>query len=421
MKNRQEEKLRFVKDKILMGIDVGKNKSWATLRFPNDTFSKPRPFSATAQGFQELLGWLNQTLNGDLSKLLIGMEPTSVYYKPIAYFFKANRFSLVLVSCLQTSIARKLSDNSPLKSDKKDTFLILGLMAQGNYMDCYLPEGAFAELRQLSSQKERLWHDIQRHVNYAVLLMDQLFPEYKSVFEKPMSPSSRAILQYACTPQMIRAAGVKQLTSWIMEVWRNKKGAAKKAQQLYQCAQRSCGVQEGVDSLILSLKMQLEIVNLLEEKNNLLEEKLVKESQKVEYAKYLRSIPDLGEVTCARLIGELGDIKRFRAASQVYKMAGLNLYQVTSGKTEKDESRIRRKITKCGRPRIRRLLHFMALRGIQEKSIYHPYFDKVKRKKKRFEVTAVAFARKILGLIYSLVKNEVEFDREKWKREHRSK
>ncbi|MGZ6230854.1 MAG: transposase, partial [Syntrophales bacterium] len=44
------------------------------------------------------------------------------------------------------------------------------------------------------------------------------------------------------------------------------------------------------------------------------------------------SIKGLGTVTVAGLIGEVGDFKKFRTQSEITKLAGLDLYEVSSGK-----------------------------------------------------------------------------------------
>ena len=258
------EKQALIKGKVLVGIDVGKNKSWAAIRMLDGKVQKPFSFQCTYQSLHGVWVRLQELIPGDLSaQLVIGMEPTSVYWKPIAHFFKEKGVTLVLTSPTQTSIARQLNDHSPNKSDKKDARLIVDLMATATFMDCYLPEGVYANLRQLSSQKERLWKELQRHENYVTLLVEQLFPEYKEVFPKPMIPSSQAILRHVCTPEDIREAGVEQLTEWITERWSNKKKAQEKAEELFEMAEASVGMKDGMTSFQMSIRQQFAMLDVL--------------------------------------------------------------------------------------------------------------------------------------------------------------
>jgi transposase len=56
--------------------------------------------------------------------------------------------------------------------------------------------------------------------------------------------------------------------------------------------------------------------------------------RQVPYAPLLRSIPQLGVVTVATLLGELGDLNAYRHAKQVIAMAGLDLVENSSGERQ---------------------------------------------------------------------------------------
>jgi len=70
----------------------------------------------------------------------------------------------------------------------------------------------------------------------------------------------------------------------------------------------------------------------------------------------LLSIKGLGTVTVAGLIGEVGDFKKFRTQSEIMKLAGLDLYEVSSGKWKG-----RRSISKRGRSLLRKILYYGVL------------------------------------------------------------
>ena len=74
---------------------------------------------------------------------------------------------------------------------------------------------------------------------------------------------------------------------------------------------------------------------------------------RIPYSSKLLSIKGLGTVTVAGLIGEVGDFKKFRAQSEIMKIAGLDLYEVSSGKWKG-----RRSISKRGRSLLRKILYY---------------------------------------------------------------
>ncbi len=53
---------------------------------------------------------------------------------------------------------------------------------------------------------------------------------------------------------------------------------------------------------------------------------------RIPYSARILSMKGLGTVTVAGLIGEVGDFTKFRTQSEIMKLAGLNLYEISSGK-----------------------------------------------------------------------------------------
>ncbi len=78
-------------------------------------------------------------------------------------------------------------------------------------------------------------------------------------------------------------------------------------------------------------------------------------------ADVILSLKGIGTVTAAGLIGEVGDFSKFATISEVMKLAGLDLYEVSSGK-----HRGKLRISKRGRPLMRKLLYFAALEHCPE-------------------------------------------------------
>jgi transposase len=77
----------------------------------------------------------------------------------------------------------------------------------------------------------------------------------------------------------------------------------------------------------------------------------------------------IGLITVAGLIGEVGDFRQFSTLSEITKLAGLDLFEVSSGK-----HRGRHHISKRGRPLMRKLLFFGAINTVTKECITHPTF-----------------------------------------------
>ena len=119
------------------------------------------------------------------------------------------------------------------------------------------------------------------------------------------------------------------------------------------------------------------------------------------------SIKGIKEVTAAGLIGEVGDFRKFRTLSEIMKLAGLDLYEISSGKHQGN-----RRISKRGRSLMRKLLYFAALNTVRRGGImhskYHQHLERGMPKTKAL----IAVARKLLGIIFAIVRDQSIYEKD---------
>ncbi len=72
------------------------------------------------------------------------------------------------------------------------------------------------------------------------------------------------------------------------------------------------------------------MADLVEKKDKLVKQMTAMSEERKEY-KVLRSFPGIGDSTACRLIGELGDIRRFKNANQLNVFAGIDIMHYQSG------------------------------------------------------------------------------------------
>ena len=135
-----------------------------------------------------------------------------------------------------------------------------------------------------------------------------------------------------------------------------------------------------------------------------LEEQMQHYLSQIPYAHCILSIKGVGKVTVAGLIGEVGDFKKFSTISEVIKLAGLNLFEISSGK-----HRGRHRISKRGRSLMRKLLFFAAINAVKSGGIMHePYKKMLDRGMPKLKALT-AISRKLLAIIFALVRNNTEY------------
>mgnify|MGYP001584305825 CR=1 FL=1 len=108
----------------------------------------------------------------------------------------------------------------------------------------------------------------------------------------------------------------------------------------------------------------------------------------------------IGEITAAGLIGEMGDFKKYGTIAEVIKHAGLDLFEISSGKHKG-----KRRISKRGRPLLRKLLFFASINVVRKGGILHAQYWRHIEKGMQEIKALIAISRKLLSIIFALVRD----------------
>ncbi len=106
----------------------------------------------------------------------------------------------------------------------------------------------------------------------------------------------------------------------------------------------------------------------------------------------------------AGLIGEVGDFTKFRTQSEIMKLAGLDLYEMSLGKRKGEK-----KISKRGRSFLRKILYYAAIQTIGKNGIMCEYYAGLISRGMKRMMALVAITRKLLRIIYAIVRDNSEY------------
>lgn len=412
MKRTQNEKILQIKNETLVvGIDIGKETHYARA-FDNRGIEQAKllRFSNTAQGYEVLNQWMQQTMHQtEKTEAIVGFEPTGHYWFTLGDYLKKKRYALGIVNPFHVKCTRELDDNSQTKSDRKDPKTIAMLVKDGRFRDVYIPEDLYQELREAVAERERLQEQLVSINNQVIRWLDIRFPEFSSVFKNWSAKTALVTLSNLPTPAKVVAAGAEG----VLKLWKEhlKRSSLKKAERLVRVATESIGRMAGseaAEATLMNLLIQYELI--VAQKDNI--EGLMSELlMRVKNAGSLLEIKGVGMVTAAVIISEIGDVHRFKDPRQIIKMAGLSLKENSSGKHKG-----RTTISKRGRKRLREGL-FRAMIPIlasndEFKEMHQRNLTREKNPLKKLQ-SIIALCGKLVRVIYALLTKGCGYDAEK--------
>lgn len=389
---------------LIVGIDIGKYFHWVYVMFNGEQITIFKLFNS-GHAFTQCLEELHQLKKKvGAEDILIGMEPTGHYWYPLAHFLQARKQPFVQVNPAHVHWSKELADHSPLKTDRKDAGLIAQLVHQGRFQAVYLPKGDYAHLRKLVAMRYQKMDKISAAKNILVRILDVIFPEFKPFFSDLLGKTSLALLRTCPAPTQMQTYSLRKLTNLIQKASHRRLGKVK-AEALLQAAQSSIGVTEALESHLLELAQTLDEIQLLQSQLQQIEARQEKHLHALPEAVYLLSIPGIGPMSAASILGETGPLKHFQVAEELIKLAGLNLFEISSGIHQG-----RRKITKRGRARLRRILYCAIFPLINHNPIFKEAYQTFKEKGKPTQKAIIALCSKLLRILFALVKKEQLFD-----------
>jgi transposase len=120
----------------------------------------------------------------------------------------------------------------------------------------------------------------------------------------------------------------------------------------------------------------------------------------------LTSIPGIGDLTAFKLLAEIVDVHAFDSARQLAAFAGLTPRERRSGSSVHGRSRL----SKRGSPRLRNALYFPAIVALRHNPILHTFAQRLLAAGKSKMQVVAALMRKLLHLVFGILKSGRPFD-----------
>ena len=413
MNCKQNERINQVGEtSLVVGIDIGGTTHYArAFDWRGIELARILKFSNSGEGFERLSHWMQGICERHgKAKIIVGIEPTGHYWFTLGRYLREQGVRLVMVNPYAVKQTKELDDNDPTKNDGKDPKVIAKLVLDGRYSIPYVPTGAYADLRILSADRQRIVKEIAQIKNRFARWFAIYFPEYCEVFGSYESKSSMLLLRVASTPESIVALGVEG----ICRIWREAKIRAvgvKRATTLYETAKRSIGHDQGMSAAKLEMALLLEDYETKAKQLAFVMATLESTLREIPEADKLLAIKGIGIISVAGFLAEVGDLRRFESPKQIQKLAGLSLRENSSGK-HKGQTTISRR----GRSKLRQILFntmIPLLATNEEFRSLHQYFTTRTVNPLKKKQSAIALCGKLIRVFYAIMVHGVEYDGKK--------
>ena len=380
-----------------LGIDIGKRNHVASML--GEGVKKPLfkgfSFANTTEGAESLVARVSEIIS-DASEVCIGMEATGHYWLALYSFLFDRGYAIHVINPIQTDGWRKGIEIRKRKTDNIDSLLIADLIRYGDFSETRLADEAVQSLRTLSRFRSYLVDSISDLKRKVVCVLDQVFPEYESLFSDIFGATSKELLLQYSSPAELEHLSVETLTTFLEAASRKKCGEAK-AEQIIHAAKHSFGVTHCRDTFSFQLRALLEQMRFIETQVADTEAEIHAIMEELDSP--VTTIPGIGPVLGAVILGEIGDIRRFASPSKLVAYAGIDASVAQSGEFEATHNRM----SKRGSPHLRRALFVASNVAIRFDPELGAFYQRKRNEGKHHSTCLGAVSRKLCYIIHAIL------------------
>ena len=217
------------------------------------------------------------------------------------------------------------------------------------------------------------------------------------MFADIFGKTSKEILLHFQSAEDFENITSEQLES-VLENVSFKKFAKNKISCISELAATSFGLKFCRESFSLQLKLLIEQIKFIEAQVADVESEIAIILDKIDSP--ITTIPGIGVITAAVILGEIGDISRFSNASKLAAYAGIDASVSQSGEYQSSNN----KMSKRGSPYLRKALFNAAMIAAFHDPVFSAFYQK-KRNEGKHHLTAIgAVARKLCNTIFAVLK-----------------
>ena len=384
---------------IYVGIDIAKLTHFAALMTADgEVLVPPFSFQNNSNGFKLFLSKLKSF---DKNDLLIGLESTAHYGENLICYLYDLGCHIAVINPIQTASLRKTNIRKT-KTDKVDTFIIIKSLIVNDYRLFTKRDIDSLRLKSLCRFRDKTKKSKARLKIQLTTYVDILFPELQYFFKSGLHINTcYELLKKHSLPDEIAALHLTYLGNLLHKASHGRFGK-EEAISLKSLARSSVGT--GSTSASLQITQTISHIELLKKQIADLDEAI--KTIMLEMDSIILTIPGIGFLNGAMILGEIGDISRFSNPSKLLAYAGLDPTVNQSGKFNAKTT----KMSKRGSKLLRYALINAAWNVSLNNETFKNYYKlKVSQGNNHYAALGHA-AHKLVRVIYKMLKDNIAFN-----------
>lgn len=381
---------------IFVGIDVASDKHDFMLMNDNGVFYTKHSITIpnTEDGYKKLHNSITEFCgaNND-NQVRIGLESTGFYHLNLVFYLLQKEYKITILNPILTNMFKKSRQVHTPKNDNLDSINICKYLHdnQKDFKPYTLTSYHTEALKSLSRDRFSIIEELRQAKLDVYRILSQLFPEYLKLFSNIYQGSALEIISKYPSPKKLAKAHLETISNML-----HAKCKAS-AEDIINAAKASIGNDN--EYLSFSLIQAIKTLNFIQSKIDDYDKMIKYYVDKLDTK--ILTIPGIGYTTAGLILGEIGDISRFKNAEHLVSFSGLDLEVYESGKFKATNHRISKKGSKY----LRYALYQVAKVCWIHDSTLHAYYEKKKSEHKHFLVIVGHLEKKMVRIIYSILKS----------------
>lgn len=386
---------------LFVGVDVASKKhDVAIITEYGEILSSPFTIENSIDGFKKLHAEISSYMEPDTC-VHIGLEDTGIYSSNIRDFLCSLGFNVYMINPILTHHSRMAYSLRNTKTDKLDClaicrYIIHNLSRLKPYISTLYTTSELKSLSRLRIDKLKI---ISKSKMEFTRLLQIIFPEFIKHFDQHSLWALELFTNYP-TPQRISRMHLDTLIN-IIRIQGDRIEAAILIKSLAKDTIGNTSISNEI--LIISI---LEDIKHFKKQISNIDKQIDLLMQDFEF---ITSIPGVGNIVGATILGEIGDINRFNSPAQLLAFAGLDPSIYESGDFKSNKCRISKRGSKYLRTAVFTATRVACVGKIKSNKFQQKYFKK-KLEGKHHNSAICNVSKNMINTIFALLKTKETFN-----------